>query len=68
MTAGNSNVSKYKNTTNVAFLGLFNKKKRTNNDTNTNTNAIDFKEGMKTIKRGRVSTGTAEALKMLEDY
>ena len=66
MTAGNSNVSKYKNTTNVAFLGLFNKKKRTNNDTN--TNAIDFKEGMKTIKRGRVSTGTKEALKMLEDY
>ena len=67
MTAGNSNVSKYKNTTNVAFLGLFNKKKRTNNDTNTNTNAIDFKEGVKAIKRG-TSQSTADALKKLEDY
>ena len=67
MTAGNSNVSKYKNTTNVAFLGLFNKKKRTNNDTNTNTNAIDFKEGVKAIKTG-TSKSTADALKMLEDY
>ena len=65
MTAGNSNVSKYGGTK-VAFFGRFNKKKSTNNDTNTNTN--DFKEGVKAIKRG-TSESTEDALKMLlEDY
>ena len=66
MTAGNSNVSKYRGTKEVAFFGRFNKKKRTNNDTNTNTN--DFKKGIEAIKRG-TSESTEDALKtLLEDY
>ena len=61
MAAGQSNVSKYKNTTDVAWSPAPppNKKKK---------KKTDFQEGVDAIKRGRTNQSTKDRLKTLEEY